>query len=88
MPIPMDQIFQEVADQAYENRLRRNGVQTPQNLDVAETLAELEASGDAMRFVDTNAELPGRPRQAFGSTSWTLNSMPRPILRSSSHARK
>ena len=53
----MDKILTEYADQAYETaRLGRNGVQPTRDRVSAEMLAELEAAGDAMRYVD-------RPRQ-------------------------
>jgi hypothetical protein len=55
MPILMDEILQEVADQAFETaRLRRDGVHTARDPVSAEVLSELEAAGDAMRFVDAN----------------------------------
>jgi hypothetical protein len=58
MEILMDEILQEVADRAYKTaRLRRNGVHTARELVSAATLAELEAAGDAMRFVDTNGRI-------------------------------
>ena len=53
MPILMDQILTEYADQAYEAaRLGRNGVHTPRDQVSVEVLAELEATGDAMRYVN------------------------------------
>jgi hypothetical protein len=53
MPIPMDSILTECTDQAYESaRLRRNGVHTTRDRVFAKMLAELEAAGDAMRFVN------------------------------------
>ena len=58
MPILMDKILQEVADQAYEAaRLGRNGLHVAYDRVSAETLADLEASGDAMRFVDANGRI-------------------------------
>ncbi len=58
MPILMDKILQEVADQAYyASRLRRNGVQPTRDRVFAEVLAELEANGDAMRFVDAKGRI-------------------------------
>ena len=63
MPFLMDEILTELADQAYQpRRLGRNGVRPTRDLVFAETLAELEASGDAMRFVD------GRGRMAWKAT--------------------
>ena len=56
--ILIDRTLTEYADQAFlVTRLRRNGIDTTPNLVSAETLAELEASGDAMRFVDTNGRI-------------------------------
>jgi hypothetical protein len=58
MPISMDQILTEYADQAYDAaRLRRNGVHTTHDLVSAEMLADFEASGDAMRFVDAEGRI-------------------------------
>ncbi len=53
MRILMDKILSEYADQAFETaRLRRNGVRPSRKRVSAEMLAELESSGDAMRFID------------------------------------
>ena len=58
MPIVMDNILSKYADQAYEAaRLRRNGVHTGRDRVFAEVLAQLEARGDAMRFVDINGRI-------------------------------
>ena len=58
MPIPMNQILTECTDQAYETaRLRRNGFRTTHERVLAELLAELEASGDAMRFVTGKGQI-------------------------------
>ena len=58
MPVLMDKILTEYADQAYETaRLRRNGVHTTRDLVSAEMLAELEATGDAMRFVNSSGRI-------------------------------
>ena len=58
MEILMDKTLAEYADQAYEApRLGRNGVHTPRDLVSAEMLAELEAAGDAMRFVDCRGQI-------------------------------
>ena len=58
MPIPIDKILTEYADQAFETtRLGRNGVQTARELVSAEMLIELEAAGDAMRFVDAEGQI-------------------------------
>jgi len=54
----MDEILTECADQAYETaRLRRNGVQATRDLVSAEILAELEATGDAMRYVNSHGRI-------------------------------
>ena len=58
MPMLMDEILTELADQAYQpRRLRRNGVQTTRDLVSAEMLGDFEASGDAMRFVDAEGRI-------------------------------
>ena len=58
MPILMDKILTEYADQAFETiRLGRNGVHTTCDRVFARVLAKLEADGDAMRFVDTNGRI-------------------------------
>ena len=54
----MDKILAEYADQAFETaRLRRNGVQTARDRVFAEMLAELEAAGDAMRFLNSDGQI-------------------------------
>ena len=58
MPILMDKILSEYADQAYETaRLGRNGVHTTRNRVSAEMLIELEATGDAMRYVNPRGRI-------------------------------
>jgi hypothetical protein len=58
MPILMDKILSEYADQVLEvARLRRNGAHSAQDLVLTETPAKLEASGDAMRFVDARGRI-------------------------------
>jgi len=58
MPIPIDKILTEYADQAYDAaRLGRNGVHTPRDLVRRKMLAELEATGYAMRFVDCRGRI-------------------------------
>ena len=58
MQIRMDQILREYADQAYDTaRLGRNGVQTTRDLVRRKMLAELEATGCAMRFVDGRGQI-------------------------------
>ena len=58
MPILMDKILSECADQAYETaRLGRNGVQAPPNLVRRKMLDELEAAGDAMRYLDRRGQI-------------------------------
>jgi hypothetical protein len=62
MPIVMDQILQEVADQAFETaRLRRNGVHPARDVVSAKMLAELEAAGDAMRYVNCRGRIAWKP---------------------------
>ena len=54
----MDKILREYADQAYETaRLGRNGARTTRNRVSAETLFELEAAGDAMRYVNLHGRI-------------------------------
>ena len=58
MPILLDEILTEYADQAHETaRLRRNGVQTTRELVFATMLAELEAVGDAMRYLNSDGRI-------------------------------
>ena len=58
MPILMDKILTEYADRAFvAARLRRNGVHPTRDRVFAEVLTKLEASGDAMRFVDNNGRI-------------------------------
>jgi hypothetical protein len=58
MPILMDQILTEFADQAYDAaRLGRNGVYTTCCRVLARVLSMLEACGDAMRFVDAKGRV-------------------------------
>ena len=58
MPILMDQVLAEYADQAYETaQLRRNGVHNARDLIFSEMLAQFEASGDAMRFVNRKGQI-------------------------------
>ena len=54
----MDGILNEYADQAYEAaRLRRNGVRSIRDRVSVEMLIELEAAGEAMRFVDAEGRI-------------------------------
>jgi hypothetical protein len=65
VPIMMDQILSEYADQALEvSRLGRNSVHVTGDLVFAEMLAELEAAGFAMRFVNAERRIGwmGTPR--------------------------
>jgi hypothetical protein len=58
MPVLMDKILTEYTDQAYETaHLGRNGVRTTHDLVLSATLAELEATGDAMRYVNSHAQI-------------------------------
>ena len=58
MPILMDKILTEYADRTFvAARLGRTSVQTTQDLAFSKMLAQLEASGDAMRFVDANGRI-------------------------------
>ena len=54
----MDEILQEIVDQASKTaRLRRNGVRPARDRVSAEALAELEATGDAMRYVNPRGRI-------------------------------
>ena len=58
MPIPMDKILTEYADQPYEAaRLRRNGVHQARDQVLAAMLSDFEASGDAMRYVNSHGQI-------------------------------
>jgi hypothetical protein len=58
MPFLMDKTLIEYVDQAVETgRLRRNGVHTARDRVFAKMLAELEAAGDAMRYVNSHGEI-------------------------------
>ena len=58
MLILRGQILAEYANHAYETtRLRRNGVQTNRDLVSATMLAELEAIGDAMRYLNSDGQI-------------------------------
>ncbi len=58
MKIRMDKILREIADQAYyASRLGRNSVRPTRGVVLAEVLGDLEAAGDAMRFVDAKGRI-------------------------------
>jgi hypothetical protein len=59
MKIRMDRILSEYADQAFEKaaRLRRKAGHAARELISAEMLAELEAAGDAMRYVNSRGRI-------------------------------
>ena len=58
MPILMDKILAEYADQAYEAaRLRPNDVHRPRDLVSTKMLGELEAAGEAMRYVNSHGQI-------------------------------
>ena len=58
MPILMDQFLTEYADHAYEAaRLGRNGVHPARDRVSAGMLIELEAAGDAMRYVNPRGQI-------------------------------
>jgi hypothetical protein len=68
MPILMDKILQEEADRACEiARLRRNGVHTARDLVSAKMLAELEAAGQAMRYVNSHDEMAWNATTQLGN---------------------
>jgi hypothetical protein len=57
-PILLDKILAEYADQAFESaRLRRNGIRTARDRISAQMLAELEAVGDAMRYLNSDGQI-------------------------------
>lgn len=67
MPILLDKILTEYADQAYETaRLRRNGVQTARGLVSVTMLAELEAIGDAMRYLNSDGKIVWKATAKLG----------------------
>ncbi len=58
MPIVMDKILTEYAHYAFETaRLRRNGVHPSYERLSAEMLAELEAAGNVMRYVNSHGRI-------------------------------
>jgi hypothetical protein len=58
MTILMDEILQDIVDQAYgAARLGRNGNFEDPDLVSAEVLAELEVAGDAMRYVECEGRI-------------------------------
>ena len=66
MSFLMDKILQEVADQAYEAvRLRRDGVDQTHDVAFGEMLAELEAAGDAMRYVNPHGRIAWKATPKF-----------------------
>jgi hypothetical protein len=61
MTILMDEILQEIVDQAYDvARLGRIGDSEDRELIFARVLSELEVAGDAMRYVDANGRIAWR----------------------------
>jgi hypothetical protein len=58
MPILLDRTLREYVDQAFvAARLRRNGVHSTRDLAFSEMLAQLEASGYAMRYVNSHGRI-------------------------------
>ena len=58
MPILMDKILAEYADHAYETaHLGRNDVHRPRDLVSTKMLAEPEAAGEAMRYVNSHGRI-------------------------------
>jgi len=58
MKILMDEILQDIVDQAYGSAcLGRNGDSSDPDLVSAEVLSELEVDGDAMRYVDSEGRI-------------------------------
>ena len=58
MTILMDEILQDIVDQAYEAAcLGRNGDLPDQDMVSADVLSELELAGDAMRYVNSEGRI-------------------------------
>ena len=58
MTILMDEILQEIVDQAYGAAcLGRNGDLPDQDMVSAKVLTDLELAGDAMRYVDSKGHI-------------------------------
>ena len=58
MPFLMDKILREYVDRAYEAaRLGRYGVRTTHDLVLSSMLVDLEAAGDAMRYVNSHGQI-------------------------------
>jgi len=65
MTILMDEILQEIVDQAYGAAcLGRTGDFLDPDMVSAKVLAELEVSGDAMRYIDSEGRI------AWKATPW------------------
>jgi hypothetical protein len=61
MTIIMDEILQEIVEQAYgAARLGRIGDSEDREMFFAKVLAELEVAGDAMRYVDSEGRIAWR----------------------------
>jgi hypothetical protein len=66
MKTALDKILLEYADQACEvARLGRNGIHTPPDLVSAEMLAELESTGNAMRFINSAGRIAWKATAKF-----------------------
>jgi hypothetical protein len=61
MKIRMDKILREIVEQAYEEaRLRRIGGFPDRDVVFGEVLADLESSGDAMRYLNSKGRIAWR----------------------------
>jgi hypothetical protein len=61
MTILMDEVLQEIVDQAYgAARLGRNGDSSDRDVISAKVLTELEVAGDAMRYLDRKGRIAWR----------------------------
>ena len=61
MKIRIDKTLEVYLDEAfYHSRLRRNGRARDQNAVLAEMLADAEAAGDAMRYLDSKGRIAWR----------------------------
>jgi len=72
----MDEILQEIVDQAYGTaRLGRTGDLPDPDLVSAKVLTELEVAGDAMRYVDSEGRIAWKATPEvvpFSGTEWRL----------------
>ena len=76
MTILMDEILQEIVDQAYGAAcLGRNGDLPDPDLVSAEVLSELEVAGDAMRYVNSDGRIAWTATPSLADYLWTFSVM-------------